>query len=186
MNALHFIQEYIRHPRTVGAIMPSSKSLAKQMVKPIPFENITCMIEYGPGTGVFTDEIVQNKHKDTIFLAIEANETFYNMLNKKYGHLENVYIIHGSVENIDEYLKQYDIEKVDYIVSGLPFTSLSGTTSTKILKKTATLLGAEGTFITFQYSKVKCSFFESFFNTIQYERVYRNVPPAYVFLCTNP
>ncbi|PGO53772.1 class I SAM-dependent methyltransferase [Priestia megaterium] len=185
MNAIHFIQEYIRHPRTVGAIMPSSRSLAKQMVNPIPFEKITCIVEYGPGTGVFTEEIVQNKRKDTIFLAIEANEAFYKMLKKKYGQIENMYIIHGSAENIGDYLKQYDIEKVDYIVSGLPFTSLPGTVSTQILKKTATLLGSEGKFITFQYSKVKRSFFKSFFNTIQYERVYRNVPPAYVFVCND-
>ncbi|MED3934135.1 rRNA adenine N-6-methyltransferase family protein [Priestia megaterium] len=185
MNAMHFIQEYMRHPRAVGAIMPSSKSLAKKMVKPIPFEKITCIIEYGPGTGVFTEEIVQNKRKDTIFLAIEANETFYNMLKKKYGHIENVYIIHSSAENISDYLKLYGIEKVDYIVSGLPFTSLPGTISTQILNETGSLLGPEGKFITFQYSKVKQSFFESFFTTIQYEKVYRNVPPAYVFVCNN-
>jgi len=185
MNAMHFIQEYMRHPRAVGAIMPSSKSLAKKMMKPIPFKEITCIIEYGPGTGVFTEEVVQNKRKDTIFLAIEANETFYNILKKKYGHIENVYIIHGSAENISDYSKQYGIEKVDYIVSGLPFTSLPGTISTQILHETECLLGPEGKFITFQYSKVKRSFFESFFTTIQYEKVYRNVPPAYVFVCNN-
>ncbi len=96
-----------------------------------------------------------------------------------------MYIIHDSAENISAYLKQYGIEKVDYIVSGLPFTSLPGTISTQILHETECLLGPEGKFITFQYSKVKRSFFESFFTTIQYEKVYRNVPPAYVFVFNN-
>ncbi|WP_421085631.1 class I SAM-dependent methyltransferase (plasmid) [Priestia sp. MF3] len=184
MNAIHFIQEYIRHPRTVGAVMPSSKQLAKEMVKPIPFEKVTCIVEYGPGTGVFTEEIIQHKRPDTIFLAIEANEAFYQMLKEKYANVENVYIIHGSAENIKQYLKQYDIVKVDYIVSGLPFTSLPLPVSKVILQETATLLGEEGKFITFQYSKVKRSFFSSFFDNIDFERVYWNVPPAYVFICS--
>lgn len=182
MSVINFIQEYIKHPRTVGAIMPSSKSLAKKMLKSISFEKITCIIEYGPGTGVFTEEIIQNKSRETIFLAIESNEAFYKSLKKKYRHIENVYIIHGLAENISFYLKQYGISKVDYIVSGLPFTSLPKAVSTHILKETATLLGAEGKFVTFQYSNVKLSFFKSFFNTIHSERVYWNIPPAYVFM----
>ncbi|MFE0301234.1 class I SAM-dependent methyltransferase (plasmid) [Priestia megaterium] len=184
MNAIHFIQEYIRHPRTVGAVMPSSKQLAKEMVKPIPFEKVTCIVEYGPGTGVFTDEIIQHKRPDTIFLAIEANETFYQMLKEKYAHVENVYIIHGSAENIKQYLNKYGIVKVDCIVSGLPFTSLPSSISSFILQETAHVLGKEGKFITFQYSKVKRSFFSSFFDNIDFERVYWNVPPAYVFICS--
>ncbi|GMG73320.1 SAM-dependent methyltransferase [Priestia aryabhattai] len=184
MNAIHFIKEYIRHPRTVGAVMPSSKQLAKEMVKPIPFKTATCIVEYGPGTGVFTEEIIQHKDSDTIFLAIEANETFYQMLKEKYAHVENVYIIHDSAENIKLYLNQYGIGKVDYIVSGLPFTSLPYPISKSILQETANVLGKEGNFITFQYSKVKCSFFSSFFDNVDFKRVCWNVPPAYVFFCS--
>ncbi|MFP3847092.1 class I SAM-dependent methyltransferase, partial [Priestia filamentosa] len=155
------------------------------MVKPIPFDKITGIIEYGPGTGVFTEQIIQNKRKDTVFLAIEANEPFYKILKKKYEHVENVHIIHGSAEDVDHYIKQYSLSKVDYIVSGLPFTSLPRSVSTRILEKTASLLGKKGKFITFQYAKVKRSFFRAFFNTIHYEKVYKNVPPAYVFICDN-
>lgn len=184
MKVIRFIQEYIKHPRLVGAIMPSSKSLTKQMIKPISFENSTCILEYGPGTGVFTEEIIKNKCKKTVFLAIETNEAFYHTLKKKYEHIENVYIIHGSAENVDLYLKQYHLSKADYIVSGLPFTSLPKNVSTEILKKTVTALGIKGKFITFQYSKVKRSFFQSFFSTIEKHRVFWNIPPAYVFVCS--
>ena len=49
-----FLLEYIKNPRKVGAIMPSSKYLAHEMISSIDFENIDCIVEYGPGTGVFT------------------------------------------------------------------------------------------------------------------------------------
>ncbi|MEH6892439.1 rRNA adenine N-6-methyltransferase family protein, partial [Bacillus sp. JJ864] len=68
MKVLHFLSEYIKHPRTVGAAFASSKQLAKQMVSPINFEKAKCIIEYGPGTGVFTEQLIQHKHNDTVLL----------------------------------------------------------------------------------------------------------------------
>ncbi|WP_161520545.1 class I SAM-dependent methyltransferase [Bacillus cereus] len=184
MGFIRFIQQYIKHPRTVGAVMPSSKQLAKNMVIPISFANANCIIEYGPGTGIFTEELIRNKHSKTILIVIEENKLFYTELKKKYGHMERVHIIHGSAANVKRYLLQHGISKVDYVISGLPFTSLPVKVSKNILKKTAQILGEEGKFITFQYTKIKYNFFHSFFNKIQMKKVYWNIPPAYVFTCS--
>ncbi|KZE70272.1 rRNA adenine N-6-methyltransferase family protein [Paenibacillus sp. CMAA1739] len=184
MNAIHFIREYIRHPRSVGAVIPSSRQLAKQIATPIYFDKASCIIEYGAGTGVFTQELILNKRPETLLLVIEANESFYKTLQSKYGHLEKVHIIHGSAEHVARYMKQYHVSKVDYIVSGLPFTSLPAALSSLILGQTAEVLGQEGKFITFQYSKVKHNFFRTFFADIQIKKVNYNVPPAYVFTCS--
>lgn len=119
MNAIHFIREYIRHPRSVGAVIPSSRQLAKQIATPIYFDKASCIIEYGAGTGVFTQELILNKRPETLLLVIEANESFYKTLQSKYGHLERVHIIHGSAEHVAQYIRQYEVPKVDYVVSGL-------------------------------------------------------------------
>ncbi len=108
---------------------------------------------------MFTQELIKNKRPDTLLLVIEANESFYKTLQSKYGHLEQVHVIHGSAEHVARYMKQYHVSKVDYIVSGLPFTSLPAALSSLILGQTAEVLGQEGKFITFQYSKVKHNFF---------------------------
>ena len=184
MNAFRFIQQYIKHPRFVGAMIPSSKQLAKQMVAPICFEEAACIIEYGPGTGVFTEEIIKNKHPETILLVIEVNESFYRILKEKYKHMDKVYIVHGSAEDVAQIKEQYTISKVDYIVSGLPFTSIPLIIFRNILKQTNKVLTEEGKFIKFQYSKVKQKFFRTFFDNIQIKKVYWNVPPAYVFTCS--
>ncbi|WP_028392568.1 class I SAM-dependent methyltransferase [Bacillus cihuensis] len=184
MNVFRFIQQYFKHPRFVGAMIPSSKELAKQMVAPICFEKATCIIEYGPGTGVFTEEIIKNKHPETILLVIEVNESFYRILKDKYKHMDKVFIVHGSAEDVAHIKEQYAISKVDYIVSGLPFTSLPLMISRNILQQTNKILTKEGKFITFQYSKVKQNFFRTFFGNIQIKKVYWNVPPAFVFTCS--
>lgn len=185
MNALHFIKEYIKHPRAVGAIMPSSKKLVKQIMDIISFQNNTCIVEYGAGTGVLTEQLIKNRQPHTALLIIERNKKFHEILCRKYGHLNNIYIVHGSAEHIEKYMKQFSITQIDYVVSGLPFTSLPPSMSQLILKKTAQLLEKNGTFITFQYSKVKQPFFKVFFNQIENKKVYWNVPPAYIFTCKN-
>ncbi|WP_336882880.1 class I SAM-dependent methyltransferase [Priestia koreensis] len=185
MKTLQFVGEYIKHPRVVGAVMPSSKALAKQMIRTMPFQDVRCIIEYGPGTGVFTEEIIRRKASRTIFLVIETNPQFHAILKEKYQNIKNVHIIHGSAEHVNEYVEKYEIEAVDYIVSGLPFTSLPVSVSEKILTATVPVLGDEGNFITFQYSKIKRQYFKAYFQTLSCKRVWLNVPPAYVFTCHN-
>ncbi len=49
-----FLLEYIKNPSKVGAIAPSSRYLADGMIQSIDFNSAECIVEYGPGTGVFT------------------------------------------------------------------------------------------------------------------------------------
>lgn len=180
-----FLMQYILHPRTTGAIMPSSKKLSYKMIKNIDFNNCNCIVEFGPGTGIFTEEILRKRNSNTIIMLIECNEKFYKMLKNKYRYEENIYIIKDSAENIDYYINRYDINKVDYIVSGLPFTNLPKYMSETILEKTKMILGNDGVFITFQYTKLKMSLINNYFKNIKINKEFFNFPPAYVFRCTN-
>ncbi|MCY6959946.1 class I SAM-dependent methyltransferase [Clostridium brassicae] len=178
-----FIKEYILNWKVIGAISPSSKKLAYKMVENIDFQTAKNIVEYGPGTGVFTEELVNRKRKGTKLFVIEYNLKFYNILKEKYGHIEDVYIINDSAEKIDIHLNKYEVYKIDYIVSGLPFASLEKATSINILKKSNELLKENGKFITFQYTLLKKDFINKFFFNIETSRVMKNLPPAYVLSC---
>ena len=178
-----FLLEYIKNPRYVGAVAPSGKHLANEMISEIDFENAKCIIEYGPGTGAFTEKILSRVNNETIVILIEINKEFYSELKKLYGYKKNVIILNSSAENIDIILKRYSISDVDYIVSGLPFASLPKKVSRSILKKTSDLIKGKGKFITFQYSLIKVKFINKFFNKVNYSKVLMNFPPAYVLIC---
>lgn len=179
-----FVLEYIKNPKTVGAIAPSGKYLANKVISSINFEKAKCIVEYGPGTGVFTEKILARVKDSTIVLLVEINKEFYNILKNIYGHKKNVIIINDSVENIDRILEKYSIKTVDYIVSGIPFTSLAKNISSCILNKTSKIISGDAEFITFQYSLLKLNFFREYFGEIKYKKVMRNLPPAYVLKCT--
>ncbi|MGG7162799.1 class I SAM-dependent methyltransferase [Clostridium ihumii] len=178
-----FIIEYIKNPRLVGAIAPSGRYLADKMVNEINFNKAKCIVEFGPGTGVFTEKILSKVKEDTKVLLIEVNNEFYNILKEKYGYKNNVIIINDSAENIDIILKQNNIKNVDYILSGLPFASLPKEISRTILNKTAKIINEKGCFITFQYSLFKLKLFENYFCSINYKKEIRNLPPAYILQC---
>lgn len=178
-----FLLEYIKNPRKVGAIAPSSKYLANAMINNINFENANCIIEYGSGTGVFTEKILARAKENTIIILIEINKTFYNILKNLYGYKKNVIIINDSAENIKKIINKYSIEKVDYIISGLPFSSLPKEISNSILGKTSEIISEGGEFITFQYTLVKEKYIKCFFDEVKHERVIRNIPPAYILKC---
>jgi phospholipid N-methyltransferase len=183
MNIRYFIKQYIKNPRTVGAIAPSSEKLAYKMVEDINFINASCIIEYGPGTGVFTEKILNKKKDSTIFIAIEYNANFYRILKDKFKHETNFILINDSAENLKEHLNKHNIDKVDYIVSGLPFASLPDAMSKKILLVTKEILKVKGEFITFQYSLFKMKLFRMYFGRINKKKVFLNLPPAYVLKC---
>lgn len=183
MQLITFLNEFIKHPKHTGAIAPSSKILAKKMVDVIDFNRAKCIVELGPGTGAFTQEIIKRKKKETIFLLIEINEVFFKELKRKFKDEQNVIVIHGSAENIKKYMEQLNIECIDYVLSGLPFTSLPEEVSKRILNSVMETIHENGEFITFQYSLVKKGFIQHFFPEITLEKVWFNFPPAYVFSC---
>ena len=153
------------------------------MINSIDFEKTECIVEYGPGTGAFTEKILSRAKDTTTIILIEINNEFYNTLKKLYGYKRNVIILNDSAENIKDILKRYSIKKVDYIISGLPFTSLPETMSNTILKRTSEIIGECGQFITFQYTLLKKQYIGTFFKEIDQKRVFRNIPPAYVLIC---
>ncbi|MGL4722624.1 MAG: class I SAM-dependent methyltransferase [Desulfovibrionaceae bacterium] len=187
-----FFQEYIKDYRSVGALFASSKSLAKSIMKEIDFSSARTIIEYGAGTGVFTKEILLRKSKDTQFVFIERNKKFFRRLEMLSEGINNVYPIYGDAALVQRYCVDLGFTSVDYIISGLPFASLPRNISVRILSKAAKILAEEsasnkgGKFITFQYSQYNNVLFSRFFSSIKKTYTFRNIPPAYVYVCENP
>lgn len=180
-----FLKEFFKYPRSIGAVAPSSRYLADNMLSTINFETAQCIIEYGPGTGAFTEKLLSRVGDNTTVILLEINKSFYSALNKVYKHRQNVIVLNQSAEFVDAIIRKIGINKVDYIISGLPFTSLPKDVSESILLKTKKVLRNRGTFITFQYTLLKKSMFTKYFKKIRIKRTLLNFPPAYVLECRN-
>ncbi|MFJ7406230.1 MULTISPECIES: class I SAM-dependent methyltransferase [unclassified Lysinibacillus] len=184
MKNLSFLYQFIVNPKKIGAILPSSSFLGDKMIEKIDFKEARFIVEYGPGTGVFTEKLLKKRNPNTVILLVENNIKFCSLLKERYKGKDNVYIKCGSAENIEQYLKEFNIPCVDYVISGLPFSSLPNKISYEILLNTTKIIKDNGVFITFQYTKLKKAFIKQFFAKLDIAKEYRNWPPAYIFSCS--
>ncbi len=146
-------------------------------------ETARVVVEFGPGTGVFTDEIVRRLQPDARLLVFEVNTAFYTDLSARI-HDPRVELIHGSAAELEQHIQRLDLTAPDCIVSGLPFTSLPRFVTHEILSATYQALRPGGVFVTYQYTPVLRKLLISHFDDTRITRlVIRNLPPALVFVC---
>ncbi|MFM2483873.1 class I SAM-dependent methyltransferase [Celerinatantimonas yamalensis] len=182
-SKLLFLKQFLATPRTVGAIAPSSRSLARKMIEQIDFTKARCIVEIGPGTGVFSELLIKYCQPHCQIILIETNPVFVEQLEQKYQHMDNVRVVHDSGEKINLYKIKFGIEHIDYVVSGIPFSSLPAQVSTNILSTVHKAIGDDGRFILFQYSLMKVRALTKWFDLTHIERSWINLPPAHVFTC---
>lgn len=182
---LNFLNQYFRDPRGVGAIAPSSPALAATMVDAVDLSAARVIVEYGPGTGVFTAELLARRAAGTRIVAIELNDDFRRQLARRFAGVADLDLLGGSAADVAALLAGLGIDRIDCVVCGLPLSSLPGAVAENILSETARMLGDHGRFVLFQYSRYRRAMIERHFARIRTRRVLANLPPAYVFACEN-
>lgn len=166
---------------TIGALSPSSSFLAKKMLEPIQFKNAKCIVEFGPGTGVFTKKLLKKMSADTKLLAFEINPTFIDELKNIKD--ERLILIQDSAEKIEDFLKQNNFQSADYIVSSLPFAMIPDVVVHNILTNSDNALSETGKFIQFQYSLNAKKKLEGYFSNVKINFTLLNLPPAFIYVC---
>jgi phospholipid N-methyltransferase len=183
---IEFMYQFLGEPKTIGSIFPSSKFLADKILSYIDFsEEGLVIIEYGPGTGPFTTEIVKQLKPTDRLIVIEINNKFAKNLQEKYKDYKNISIYEDSVANTSIILEKEKLKKVDYIISGIPFSSIPKEITDDILKCAQNVMQENTLFLTFQYSKLKTETFKKYFTILSTKFVMRNIPSAFVFCMKN-
>ncbi len=178
MNNNILIAELIKD-KNVGAIASTSNHIITKMLNKIKFKNAKVIVEYGSGRGIITKQLLNKMDNETILYAFETNIEFINSLKKINDR--RLIIINSDAKNAIRILKdKYDIEKVDYVVSTIPFTFIERRKRKRIIYKTYTLLKDGGKFITYQYSWLIYSLIKERFSTSNISVSLQNIPPVFI------
>jgi len=184
-----FFREFVSHPRAVGAVSPSSANLARHLVATIDWDATTTVLEYGPGTGAITGEIVSQLPAGTNFCAIEISPQFARVLRDRFP---DVCVVEGSVGEVRQLCDSQGIDQVDAILSGLPWAAFSDEDQTSYLDATMKVLRPGGQFISFGHlqglllpsARRFRKKLERYFTEVTTSKpVWGNLPPAYFYLC---
>jgi phospholipid N-methyltransferase len=184
-----FFWEFIKHPAAVGAVAPSSNCLAHEMVRCLDLAGARAVVEYGPGTGTFTDCLLPKLSEGTSFFAIEQSSAMAQIFRRRFPGV-NLYV--DTVANVAELCERENVREVDCILSGLPWASFSDEQQCDILEAMMTVLKPGGQFATFAYlqglllpagQRFKKKLREYFAEVSKSKTVWLNFPPAFVYQC---
>ena len=175
-----FLKRFFRAPRQVGSVAPSSCFLTRAMLDCVDWENALSVAELGAGTGVFTREVVKRARPDAKVLVFEVDPALQAMIRREHPDLK----LYGDAQALLSIMKDEGIEKLDFVISSLPFTVLPREVGTNILNAVQDALRPEGRFVAYQYSNIMRPMLNARFSQVRRKFVPLNIPPAFVFDCS--
>jgi phospholipid N-methyltransferase len=181
-SGLLFALNFFRHPLMLGSIVPSSRFLIRQLLKPVDWTQARVIVEYGPGVGVITAEVLRRMRPDALMIAIETNPDFVSYLRDSIKD-ERLHVVEASAESVDEILQRYGQSNASYVISGIPFSTIPAPVRERILQKTCAVLKPGGSFLVYQFSSRVLEDLQRIFRYVQRQFEPLNVLPAHLFFC---
>lgn len=175
-----FLKGFVKHPVMVGSVIPSSPTLIAHMLRPVDWASTRLFVEYGPGIGTFCRPILEQLPGNATLIAIDTNPDFVDYLRREIRDSRFV-AVHGSAADVEAILADRGFDHADYILSGLPFSTLPTGVGDAIAAATARALRPGGGFLVYQFRAKVRDFLAPYFPHIDAGFEWRNAPPCYLF-----
>jgi phospholipid N-methyltransferase len=176
-----FFREAFRKGNKNGSITPSSIFLCRKMISEINFSEARCIVELGPGEGAITREILKRMAPHTQLFLFEMNKDYVDAFLQ--FNDPRVHTINDSAEFVSRYLKEYGIDKADYVISSLPLSLFPDELKDKILDESQKVLRPRGIYMQYMYFTDMAETFKQRFQNVKRNFVPLNIPPAFVYTC---
>jgi phospholipid N-methyltransferase len=175
------LRKFVAQGTSIAAFSPSSRFLARSMVRGINWAKARCVVELGAGTGPITRELVAAAPPTAKLVIVERDPDFCRVLRAKFPAQD---VVEGDACRLDEILAARGIAKADHVISGLPLPSFPTAVRDSIIRMCARVLGAEGEFrrIT-NMPWVYLKLYRQYFRDVSFQLVPLNLPPGGVYFC---
>jgi phospholipid N-methyltransferase len=175
-----FLRGFLKNPVMVGSIIPSSRVLIDKMLDPVDWANTKLFVEYGPGVGTFTRPVLERLGPNATLLTIDTNPDFTRYLR---DHIDDprLVAVTGSAAEVEKILAERNLGFADYVLSGLPFSTLPPGIGDAIAEATSKVIRPGGAFLVYQFSPKVRDFIKPHFKPIRRGFEWINVPPATLF-----
>jgi len=173
-----FLLNFIRYPLRNASVVPSSRIASRCMLDGLDLDTMKYVVELGPGTGCFTEELYNRLPAHCQVLVIELDGGYVETLKAKYGHRFDV--VQASAHELDALVSSRSWPRVDLVLSGLPFVlpePVKSSLWSTLQEKTAA--GTTYRFFTYMPPIMKRHYRE--FDLHLIKRVAANFPPMWIY-----
>ena len=179
-HRLAFFRSFLKSPKEVGSVIPSSRFLEKRIVKSADVARAGLIVELGPGTGGTTRALLRTMRPDATLLAIEINPRFTRLLRLTVK--DPRLIVHrGSASDISAALEKHRLAPPDVILSGIPFSTMTRADGIAVLRAVKKSLAPDGRFVAYQFRDRVESLGRRVFGPAHKTTELLNVPPMRVY-----
>ncbi len=175
-----FFEGFLEHPVMVGSIIPSSRFTITKMLGPVKWDECRVFVEYGPGVGTFCRPVLDRLRRDGQLIVIDTNPLFIEYLRATItdGRFSAVL---GSAADVEEIVRAHGADHADYVLSGLPFSTLPDGIGPAIAAATYRVLRPGGAFLVYQFSAKARDYMAKHFTRIDAGFELLNVLPCKLF-----
>ena len=175
-----FFQGFLKNPVMVGSVIPSSDRLIRRMLGPVDWAKCKLFVEYGPGVGTFCRPILDRMAPDASLIAIDTNADFTRYLRHTITD-SRFSAVNGSAADVGAIVADHGHDVADYVLSGLPFSTLPPGVGPAIADATHRVLRPGGAFLVYQFSPKVKNFLDPHFARIDHDMEWWNIPPAQLY-----
>lgn len=167
----------------LGSFVPSSRVLVNDVLSQVEWDRAKVVVEYGPGVGTLTQEILNRMRPDGVLVALEVNASFLEFLGDEISD-PRLRLVHQSARSVRQVLASLGLPKADYIISGIPFSNIPVPIRHDIAQESRQSLQPDGAFLVYQFTRTVLPYLESNFGSVQQNFQLWNIFPAHIFYCT--
>jgi phospholipid N-methyltransferase len=167
----------------LGSIVPSSRFLVQDIMAKVDWDRARVLVEFGPGVGTITREVLKRMRPDAVLVVIELNDEFVRYLDATIRD-PRLRVVHGSAAHVRRILAEQGLTSADCIISGLPYSLLPETLRKEIVAESRHALKAQGSLLVFQFSPMLLPYLRSTFSSVKLGFQLLNILPARIFHCT--
>jgi phospholipid N-methyltransferase len=161
----------------VGSIIPSSRNTILKMLAPVKWAECKLFVEYGPGVGTFCRPVLDRLPRDGALVVIDTNPLYIDYLKRTIRD-SRFHPVLGSAEDVEAIVQALGFDKADYVLSGLPFSTLPEGVGPAIAAATHRVVREGGAFLTYQFSTTARDLTARHFKTIETGFAWWNIPPC--------
>ena len=179
-DEVRFLRSWIEKPLHMGAVMPSSRVLARTMAQYVDVQSKGPVVELGPGTGAITNALIEHGVDQKRLVLVEYNPGFCALLRDRYPQAK---VVQGDAYKLRDSLWNVLEDPASAVVSGLPLVTKPMLTRLKLIRDAFAALAPGAPFVQFTYS-VAPPIPKSLpgVSTEASERIWMNLPPARVWV----
>ncbi|WP_114522300.1 methyltransferase domain-containing protein [Altererythrobacter sp. ZODW24] len=175
-----FFEGFLEQPRMVGSIIPSSRFTIRKMLAPVKWDECKLFVEYGPGVGTFCQPVLERLRQDGALIVIDTNPLFIDYLQRTITDSRFIAVL-GSAADVETIVRDNGHDHADYVLSGLPFSTLPDGVGPAIAKATYDVLRPGGAFLVYQFSAKARDFMAKHFTRIDAGFEALNILPCKLF-----